>query len=152
MFETGINYIGYKFGKLEVIEKTENRHSNGEILWLCQCECGNMIEVRTSYISKKSITNCGCKKIIDLTNQKFGKLTAIKPLDENFNRYTEWLCECKCGNTTIQNATKLRQAQITSCGCLKKRKIKVGDKNEKDNNYIYSGYNVNNLLNFFCRL
>ena len=53
-------------------------------------------------------------KRIDLTGQKFGKLTVIK-----FNSQThKWVCECECGNITEKSSVVLRKsAGKTSCGC-----------------------------------
>jgi len=36
-------------------------------------------------------------KALDLTGQKFGKLTAIERLPSR-NGKTYWLCKCECGN------------------------------------------------------
>ena len=49
-------------------------------------------------------------KIIDLTNQKFGKLTVIKKT-ENPNskkKRTYWLCRCDCGETSIVDTSSLK--------------------------------------------
>lgn len=51
-------------------------------------------------------------KIIDLTGQKFGKLTAIR----YFNH--KWECKCECGNTAYVEGNNLVNRQ-RSCGCLK---------------------------------
>lgn len=63
---------------------------------------------------------------IDLTNQKFGKLTVIKrvskPNNVNQNRqYAFWLCQCECGNTCVVNGTYLRNGDTQSCGCIKSK-------------------------------
>lgn len=36
-------------------------------------------------------------KAIDITNQKFGKLTAIQKSESRGGK-TYWLCKCECGN------------------------------------------------------
>ena len=36
-------------------------------------------------------------KKLDLTNQTFGKLKAIKPAPKRNDKYTRWICECECG-------------------------------------------------------
>ena len=60
-------------------------------------------------------------KIKDLTGQRFGKLVAIKPLDEKQNNKLVWLCKCDCGNETNVIGTKLTSGNTKSCGCLKKK-------------------------------
>lgn len=53
--------IGDPFGRLTVIAKTDERQ-NGKIVWLCRCECGNEIKVRTSYLTSGDTRSCGCLK------------------------------------------------------------------------------------------
>lgn len=45
-----------KFGKLIVIKYIGNSQ------WLCQCECGNKIIVKTNNLNRKYTTSCGCLK------------------------------------------------------------------------------------------
>lgn len=37
----------------------------------------------------------------DLTNQRFGKLTALSPTDQWRNSTVVWLCMSDCGNDTL---------------------------------------------------
>lgn len=69
------------------------------------------------------------KKIIDITGQKFGRLTVIKlnHLKEMYNNKglknghkTYWLCKCECGNITVVRKDLLLNGSTKSCGCLKK--------------------------------
>lgn len=65
-------------------------------------------------------------KAIDLTGQKFGKLTVIErdleynKKHSNKNGYAFWLCKCDCGNFTSVAGPHLREGSTKSCGCLKK--------------------------------
>lgn len=65
------------------------------------------------------------RKIIDLTGQKFGRLTAIKRVEDyvypSGDKKTQWLCKCECGNNTIVRASSLKRGTTTSCGCLQKQ-------------------------------
>lgn len=57
--------------------------------------------------------------MLDLTGQKFGKLTAIRPLSKRTEyRNVIWLCECDCGNRVEVPCNYLRQLRTKSCGCL----------------------------------
>lgn len=56
-----LDLVGKKFGKLTVIEETSER-LNTEIIWLCQCECGNITKVRTSHLTSGDTSSCGCLK------------------------------------------------------------------------------------------
>lgn len=55
----------------------------------------------------------------DLTNQKFGKLTALKPVGK-YKREFIWLCRCDCGNETDVRISKLKNGYTKSCSCIKK--------------------------------
>lgn len=62
---------------------------------------------------------------IDITGQRFGRLTAIKliPREERTwsNKERAWLCKCDCGNEVIVRQRNLRSARMTqSCGCVRK--------------------------------
>ena len=54
---------------------------------------------------------------LNLVGIKFGKLTVIKLHHVKKGRY--WLCQCECGNKTIQYVGQLRTGRTKSCGCLK---------------------------------
>ena len=57
-------------------------------------------------------------KVIDLTGQRFGRLTVLEPKPSK-NGSAYWLCRCDCGNTSIVKGTHLRAASILSCGCFR---------------------------------
>ena len=56
-------------------------------------------------------------KALDLTNQKFGRLVALKKVDSKSNK-TYWLCQCECGNQKEIQTSHLINGAIQSCGCL----------------------------------
>lgn len=57
-------------------------------------------------------------KLIDLTGQRFGRLTVVKR-GENKGRITAWECVCECGNTVCVAGTSLTRGQTKSCGCYR---------------------------------
>lgn len=61
-------------------------------------------------------------RFIDLTGQKFGRLTVIerKP---NKGKRTIWLCECECGTKKEFRQEDLRSGKTVSCGCYLHEKI-----------------------------
>lgn len=65
----------------------------------------------------------------DISNQKFGYLTAIVPIRDYDNRIC-WRCRCDCGKEIIVNGSNLRCGKVKSCGC--KRKELIGKGNIKD--------------------
>ena len=62
-------------------------------------------------------------RTIDLTGQKFGRLTVIKNAGRDKYRQAVWLCECDCGNTSVVNGGDLRSGNTKSCGCLNREKV-----------------------------
>lgn len=60
-------------------------------------------------------------KGIDLTGEKFGRLTVIKNVGvDKKSRLKLWLCECECGNMKITKTSYLTSGDTTSCGCYRK--------------------------------
>jgi len=72
----------------------------------------------------------------DITNKKFGRLTAIRPIDKR-NRTWRWECKCDCGNLTIGIISKLKNGCKTSCGCKRKENIKP---KYNKNHHSWNGY------------
>lgn len=56
-------------------------------------------------------------KVIDITGQKFGKLTALYDTGIRKNRQALWHCKCECGNECDVLGSSLRNGHTTSCGC-----------------------------------
>jgi len=67
----------------------------------------------------------------DLSGKIFGKLTAIKRV-ENKNQRPAFLCKCSCGNEKVVMSQSLRNGTVKSCGCLLKRHGK--------NHFSWEGY------------
>ena len=56
---------------------------------------------------------------VDLTGQKFGRLTVVR-FDHKENGRKYYLCQCDCGNFKIVSNHSLKSGNIKSCGCLHK--------------------------------
>ena len=56
------------------------------------------------------------RKKLDLTDQRFGKFTVLRPA-ENAGSLTAWVCRCDCGQETVETTKDLRRGRRTSCGC-----------------------------------
>ena len=70
-------------------------------------------------------------KVIDMTGQRFGRLTVIERAGsyvppEGFGKAATWLCKCACGNECIVVGRCLRQGVTKSCGCLRKELVSKG--------------------------
>ena len=62
-------------------------------------------------------------KMNNITGQKFGYLTAIKPVGRSSDRHIIWLCICKCGNATSVRSNFLIGGVTRSCGCFQKERV-----------------------------
>lgn len=64
-------------------------------------------------------------KLIDLTGQKFGRLTVVERAEDyvgkSGNRKVRWLCKCECGKEAIIRGCDLKDGHTKSCGCDPKR-------------------------------
>jgi hypothetical protein len=70
-------------------------------------------------------------KLIDLTGQKFGRLTVIERSVSGKHGNARWLCRCDCGGQKTARSGHLIQGRTKSCGCLNaemssQRKFKHG--------------------------
>ena len=54
------NIIGFRFGKLLVIEET-NERKNGRIIYKCICDCGKIHFVSSKHLLTGQIQSCGCQ-------------------------------------------------------------------------------------------
>ena len=59
---------------------------------------------------------------MDLTGQRYGKLTVLGPAP-NIGTRTAWRCRCDCGRETIVQSGRLRSGHTSSCGCLGSRAV-----------------------------
>lgn len=57
---------------------------------------------------------------IDLTDQRFGRLTVIERAENSKDGKARWVCRCDCGKQTVVVGNHLRSNAIQSCGCFSK--------------------------------
>ena len=105
------NHKGVKFGKLTAINRLEK---NGKYYWMCNCECGSTIEVRTDMLNR--IKSCGCDRAEDYTGKIFGSITVLSLSNsKTADGKDVYLCKCDCGREWEVGKYCLRR--MKSCGC-----------------------------------
>lgn len=129
------------FGKLQAIKPAPKRNDR-YTRWVCKCECGNEIEVRTDYLTSLHTTSCGCEKAkyfnkTVILNKPYGLLTPIY-YDELQQKY---LCNCECGNQIYVKGYNLNSGNTQSCGCLK-------SKGELQINQLLTDANINFITQY----
>lgn len=114
---------GQRFGHLEV-KGRNGSDSQGNALWLCKCDCGNEVSIRSAFLIKRQ---CFCSKQCalyrsgmqqDLAGKRFAKLTAISLIKAS-GKYgkTIWAFRCDCGSQVELQATNVLTGHTQSCGC-----------------------------------
>lgn len=64
-------------------------------------------------------------KIVNITGEVFGNLTVLsRHCENNSSNKVQWLCQCKCGNTTVVTGNALKNGNTKSCGCLSSPDLK----------------------------
>lgn len=54
---------GYRFGRLVVRKDSGDRKADGQIKWLCECDCGNFSEVIGGNLRRGQTQSCGCLQV-----------------------------------------------------------------------------------------
>ena len=57
---------------------------------------------------------------LDLTGQRFGRLTVIRYAGKDKTGKRSWLCSCECGNNTTLPTSRLTNGNTRSCGCIRR--------------------------------
>lgn len=101
------NLIGQKFGRLTVIQKSEQ----GREKYICQCECGNIITLQRCRIPRYK--SCGC---YEKENLRIISKSALTHGKTNTRLYGTW-CRMKdrCYNPNIEHYDCYGGRGITIC-------------------------------------
>lgn len=116
-----LDLTGQRYGRLVVKDRAEDR--NGMTYWVCKCDCGNTATVRAAYLRSGTTKSCGClrhEQSMDLTGQRFGRLTVVESAGYGKNSDAKWRCKCDCGNEKIVSGGSLKSGRTQSCGCYQK--------------------------------
>lgn len=123
--------IGQKQGRLTVLGEIPERR-RGLVMWKCKCDCGNEHDVSGAQLVAGHVQSCGClarewetsrpntKKI---EGQRFGKLVVTAHAGVNKGRCSIWECRCDCGQSRIVEGYRLRNGDVTCCGCSSARTV-----------------------------
>lgn len=93
-------------------------------------------------------------KALDLTGQKFGRLTAIESTNKRDKQgLIIWKFKCDCGNIIEKNGRDVKRGTTQSCGCLKRDLlIERNTKNNKEKYFIGQQFgNLTIISNLFFK-
>ena len=121
-----IDETGKKYNKLTVLER-DGSNSQGRAMWLCQCDCGNLIKATGVALRKGIVQSCGCYQkqraseanVKNLIGQTIGNFTVLDSIQGTKHGVRhKWRCRCNlCGNENVYISTDNLKHQL-SCGCL----------------------------------
>ena len=136
---------GQRFGMLTAL-RPSNQRRGGSVVWECLCDCGKNALVQADSLLSGNTKSCGCNRggKIDISGQRFGKLTALYPTEQREYGSVLWKCQCDCGNTVLQKAPLLCSGVIVSCGCYGRELIKETMEEYKEKNYV-EGTSISSL-------
>lgn len=77
-------------------------------------------------------------KLIDLTGEKFGRLTVVSRAPSK-NKRTYWSCMCDCGNACTVEGYNLTSGKTKSCGCFSAGTRKFENMSESRLYHIWEG-------------
>lgn len=134
---------------------SERRYGN--VVWHCQCKCGNYTDATVASLKNGTVRSCGClqkinaaKRAYHLENQIFNEVLVLErdyeyPIINHIkDEHSYWKCKClRCGNIFTAVGRDLITGHTASCGCLRFQGSKGEDNIRKildDNNikYIYN--------------
>jgi hypothetical protein len=131
-----LDLVGQTFGRLTVESKIGSvsiGQGRWAIAWNCACECGSVVAVPSNRLRTGKTRSCGCllrdftrelarghkrtTRQVNLSGNRYGRLTAIEPTDRRAGSSIVWKCACDCGTEVFAPSTGLRSGDNTSCGC-----------------------------------
>ena len=108
-----IDLKGKRFGRLTILKRVENGKW-GHTRWLCECDCGNIIEVVGYYLITGHTQSCGClrKEIVRVRSLKHGH---AKP-EAHTKTYQAWQNMLnRCNNPKAEGYKNWGGRGITVC-------------------------------------
>lgn len=120
---------GQRFGKLVALRKLPPVKAGTNWRWECRCDCGNTVVVSRGNLTSGNTTSCGCARrgkprAKDITGERFGKLTVLRPTGRKQGTNIVWLCQCDCGKQTELSTSSLKASYRVSCGCYAREHLK----------------------------
>lgn len=143
------NLIGIKQGHLKVIREAtqeENKSKPGNAKWwLCKCDCGNSIFVKTTYLQGTAgrgdyqINSCGCL-------QKIRTFIANAPLLENIEEDENWLLYFYKQDW---NKFKFIHKSLMQTSGIKIKELNDKQKYKQYHEYWWNNIQFNKIYNFW---
>ena len=126
-----LDISGQVFGRLTVLRFVEVVKRSAR--WECLCLCGNKCIVPCANLRNGNTKSCGCLQKdrvseatrLDLTGQKFNRLTVVEKVGIDRYRSYLWRCKCDCGNEIVVVGRHIKSGHTKSCGCFQKEQASI---------------------------
>ena len=117
------DWSGKRVGHLTVGTRVASDKQNNA-QWSCKCDCGNEVVVRGSFLKRQLYCSQSCQLLLekirlDITGQRFGRLTAVRFLKIGAARKSKWLFMCDCSNQVETLADEVLNGNTRSCKCIR---------------------------------
>lgn len=143
--------IGEKFGRLLVLEDSNQRTSCGGVKYKCLCDCGNYVIVSRSGLISGKTTSCGCYRV-EKIRESHKRIQGIpcmpnRKYKTNEERYAHYVFRkikqrAKTDNIdfslTYDQVEKITQSKCYYCGIEKSNKMRI-KKFIENYTYYYNG-------------
>lgn len=86
-----VDLTGQRFGRLTVLERDYSDTKN--VTWICQCDCGNKVRVRSGNLCSGNTQSCGCL-FLDKVTKHGGTLNKHK--SRLYHIWNDMKARCYC--------------------------------------------------------
>ena len=116
-----LNITNQQFGCIIALEPTNQKESNGSIIWKCKCtKCNSEHYLSTKKLRNQKYINCPKCKEKEEIGKTYGELI-VEEYYPTSKVGAHWKCRCSCGNIVILPTNTLHSGHAKSCGCLQKK-------------------------------
>ena len=121
--------IGSRFGRLVVMDWTKN--DNNKTLYICNCDCGNVMEVPKQHLTMGKTKSCGClrkEKSAEISKEPFlkGKRKHAELSVENTNLSSLTAKKPKSNTSGIKGVSKMKDGKYRAYIYFQRKRIHLG--------------------------
>lgn len=115
------NYVGTKIGKFEILEQ---HRENKKLYFKAKCTlCGKIAWVGQNHIADRKCCegfSATQFKALDLRGQTINGIEMLERTDIKKHNAYLWKCKCFCGNIFYAQGYRIKNGEISSCGCKRR--------------------------------
>jgi hypothetical protein len=116
------DFTGITFNYLTGVRATDKRKC-GNTVWVWKCQCGNEVEVRSTFVKNGHTKSCGCYKARNTEVIKQCRVCGETSYRRDQNGYYSSLCQ-KCANKQANKSKDPRKIMVNSAK-VRAKKTKV---------------------------